>query len=295
MPLINGRSILNKHLSRIGANQFNSVRYQPPGSAEKEALYKLVTPSDRWVDDLVDGSLAYQSASKGQQQSQGFLLNFESDSYSPGLILKDDYHTQVNPKAYDWITRKANSLGHPISHDIEDFPQYAGNSYIEDSLGLFVRPENREGEAGIYINDSLLGDSYGKLRVAAHELGHAQAKQTERYGIGFKPEALKTLPVHEQSVSGFSPAAETEAEAIAYGVLSRLYPHRARGRDLAESVDFINNTIPSYISTTPIPTEWNGAEQYILNNRNFLEEKVNEIIPKPRKPFFKMLRHLYNQ
>ncbi len=296
MPLTNGSSILNKHLARIGANKFNSVRYKPPTELERESLYELITPSANWVDNLVNGSFAYKDAIKNSAQRSGFLSNFESDPKGLGLTLKEidyDNGTKINPKAYDWITRRANSLGHPISHDIEDFPQYANNSFVEDhNYGIFVTPENRQDEAGIFINDYLLGDSYEKLRIAAHELGHAQAKQTSRYGIGFTSQ--EGMPPIEQSVSYFQPAAETEAEAIAYGVLSKLYPHRGRGRDLASSVDFINNTIPtSYRLRGDVPAGWNGSEQYILDNRSFLEDKVNEIIPKPRRPFYKMLSHLY--
>lgn len=174
-------------LARIAANNFNSVRYQPPSMAEREALYTKLTPDPGWYDSL--------QREVGQLNRDAIanvgVSRAERKAYLRPIYKQAIANYPIHDSAY--LRSPIESATIPIYRDrqmVYDFSPTA-NGY----QGI-----NEVGQPMIVVDPEL---SQGRqTKTLIHELAH--------HTLGHAGSDLST------------PIREFQAEAVARGVRERL-------------------------------------------------------------------------
>lgn len=175
-------------LARIAANNFNSVRYQPPPITQREALYRKLTPDPHWYEVL--------------QREVGQINRAAINTAGVEIPGRKQYIRFIYDQAiasypqYDSVHLRQPELAATV-------PIYRNKQMILDykpSVNGFYAPDEN-GNMVIAINPDI---SVGRqTKTAIHELAH--------HTLG-----------HDLDNPLSTPIKEFQAEAVARGVRERL-------------------------------------------------------------------------
>lgn len=241
-------------LAKIAANNFNSVRYQPPSVESRRAIYKKLTPNPNWYDDLRRDVGAINVAAIAG-----------AGSYDPRLrkrFVVNNYYSAFDehPK-FDSVYLRQPELAAtiPIIRDAEMMERL----YDSSSNGFIVSDNKRKPR--ILINDTL---SPGlQTATVIHELAHNALGHINNQSI---PTAIK----------------EFQAEAVARGVRERLgFKNPASVRS---SGAYITNNLIDLAGQGITP------KQIFAENYPAVASAVESLVPIPAQPFLSIVPQLYS-
>lgn len=195
------------------------------------------------------------------------------------ILLGKNRQTTGGDEAAKWLQQRGGRIGHPV--EVGDSKGYLAQY---EASGIHIPTFMRNpGDAGVYIDPALQGME--SVRTIAHELGHAVAMPNKRV---VDPLSAK----RQHKVEDFPVLKEVEAEAIAQGVLNRLYPHTGRNTGREESGFFIRHTVPTdYFGGYPQAAP--NATTHLNNQSAAINAAVEQIVPNPRQPFRQVLPEVH--
>lgn len=283
---------------KVGINSHGgSVRWKP-GQSERIGQ-RRVAGQESLRNRLSPVANPSQDIAKYIHQNRSVIGPYDATNPATALPVADNRgHEYLLNRVTSNRYGKTSIAGRPVVVDSSAI----GDEFLKNrkAKGIALFPGTRDVYANarqitpdLIVSSALEGQA--RTRTLAHELGHYELGHTRMNGlINENPDSRLV------DIAGKLPFIESEAEAVAYGVLNRLYPMHDQYRDNSAAYmrrmeqRGIDQAVQGYGDASSVPVEVKRS----LSVPNHLKKPevnadinrvVQMLVPTPRQPFKAMI------